>query len=390
MRNTTNVTRIDTVVGRLDRLPILAALATAALAAALTLRSLEGKTFLYGDLQHFFAFAEVVYTPEHFNYYASVSDQNYTYAHLPLFPMLLAPLQRVFDAQGWDRILAVKVIVHFFEVATAWLLILLARRQGLSRPLALGIGILWLFTPWVFEAGALNGHASAVAAFFLVAAVLRHRTPWQAGVLVGLGVVTRSEFVLPALVLSGYYARRGPRPLAAYAVGGTAIGALVVGPFLIRDAAAVHWAVVGHLQDRGDGLPVVRGVMRTFTGDMPDSLKGPQDWALLVALAAAPLFGWMSRDAQWGLLRASLLYGFALTLGHGRYYVLPFTAGLMVAARPGRVVWLIPFFVTEFLLPLTRDLLWVVRSVAAFVVALWPLFKRAVSPGWPADHQGSA
>ena len=184
------MTRVDAVVARLDRLPVLAVLGVAALAVALTLRSLEGKTFLYGDLQHFFAFADVLYTPDHFNYYASVSDQNYTYAHLPLFPMLLAPLQRAFDALGWDRILAVKVIVHVFEVATAWLLTLLARRQGLSRPLALGIGILWLFTPWVFEAGALNGHASAVAAFFLVAAVLRLKTPWQAGVLVGLSVVT--------------------------------------------------------------------------------------------------------------------------------------------------------------------------------------------------------
>jgi len=384
------MTRVDAVVARLDRLPVLALLGVAALAVALTLRSLEGKTFLYGDLQHFFAFADVLYTPDHFNYYASVSDQNYTYAHLPLFPMLLAPLQRAFDALGWDRILAVKVIVHVCEVATAWLLTLLARRQGLSRPLALGIGILWLFTPWVFEAGALNGHASAVAAFFLVAAVLRLKTPWQAGVLVGLSVVTRSEFVLPALVLCGYYARQGTRPFAAYAAGGTAIGALIVGPYLIRDAAAVHWAVIGHLQDRGDGLPVIRGVMRTLTGDMPDNLKGPQDWAFLVVFATAPMFGWLSRDPRWGVFRASLLYGFALTLGHGRYYVLPFTAGLIVAARPGRAVWLIPFYVTEFLLPLTRDLLWVVRSVAVLVLALWPLLKRAVSPGQSTDHPDSA
>ena len=130
--------------------------------------------------------------------------------------------------------------------------------------------------------------------------------------------------------------------------------------------------------------------MRTLTGDMPDNLKGPQDWAFLVVLAAAPMFGWLSRDPRWGVFRTSLLYGFALTLGHGRYYVLPFTAGLIVAARPGRAVWLIPFYVTEFLLPLTRDLLWVVRSVAVLVLALWPLLKRAVSPGLSTDHPDSA
>lgn len=370
------MTRINAVVARLDRLPFLTALGLAALVVALTLRALEGKTFLYGDLQHFFAFAEVLYTPDHFNYYAGVSDQTFTYAHLPLFPMLLAPLQRVFDAQGWDRILAVKVIVHVFEVATAWLLILLARRQELSRPLALGIGVLWMFAPPVFEAGALNGHASAVAAFFLVAAVLRLGVPWQAGALIGLSVVTRSEFVLPALALAGFYARCGRHAVVAYGGGALAIGVLIVGPFLIRDAAAVHWAVVGHLQDRGDGLPVFWGFARAFGIAMPDSLRGPQDWPMLAVLASAPLVGWLSRDPRWGMFRVSLAYAFALMLGHGRYYVLPLTTGLILAARPWVVAWLIPVYLVESVLPLSRPVLWVVRTVAVLTLVLWPSARR--------------
>lgn len=374
------VTRIDAVAARFDRLPVLASLGAAALAVALTLRSLEGKTFLYGDLQHFFAFAEVLYTPEHFNYYASVSDQSFTYAHLPLFPMLLAPLQRVFDGLGWDRILAVKVIVHIFEVAAAWLFIVLARRHGLSRPMSLGIGVLWLFTPWVFEAGALNGHASAVAAFFLVAAVVRLGIAWQAGALIGLSVVTRSEFVLPGLVLAGYYARYGLRPIAAFAAGAAAIGVLVVGPFLIRDAAAVHWAVVGHLQDRGDGLPVFWGFTRAFGLEMPDAFRGPQDWPMLAVVATAPLVGWLSRDPRWGMFRTALAYAFALMLGHGRYYVLPVTTGLILAARPRVVAWLVPIYLVEFVLPISRPVLWVIRTPVALVVALRPLVRLRNRP----------
>ncbi len=364
-------TRNSGIAGRLDRLPVLVVLGITVLAVALTLRSLEGKTFLYGDLQHFFAFAEVLYTSEHFDYYANNSDQSFTYAHLPLFPMLLAPLQRVFDMQGWDRILAVKVIVHIFEVAAAWLFIVLSRRQGLSRPLSLAIGILWLFTPWVFEAGALNGHASAVAAFFLVAAVLRIRVPWQAGALIGLSVVTRSEFVIPGLVLAGHFARQDREMLAHYVFGAAAIGALIVGPFLIRDAAAVHWAVVGHLQDRGDGLPVFWGFTRAFGVEMPAGLRGPQDWPMLAVLASAPLVGWLSRDFRWGMFRVSLAYGFALMLGHGRYYVLPLTTGLVLAARPRVVGWLIPICLVEFVLPLSRPTLWVVRTAATLVLAMW-------------------
>ena len=382
---------MSAVAARLDRPPILVALGLAALALALTLRAFEGKTFLYGDLQHFFAFAEVLYTPEHFNYYASVADESFTYAHLPLFPMLLAPLQRIFDAQGWDRILAVKVIVHAFEVATAGLLILLARRQGLSQLLALGIGITWLFTPWIFEAGALNGHASAVAAFFLVGAVLRLGVPWQAGALIGLSVVTRSEFVLPALVLGGFYARSGRGLFVSYAAGVLVICALVVGPFLLRDAAAVHWAVVGHLQNRGDGLPVFWGFTRAFGVEMPDWLRGPQDWPMLVVLASAPVVGWLSRDPRWGMFRVSLAYAFALMLGHGRYYVLPVTAGLIVAARPRVVAWLIPVYLVEFVLPLTRPVLWIVRTVAVLVLASWPLVNlRSARLRAPSDDRAPA
>ena len=382
---------MSAVAARLDRPPILVALGLAALALALTLRAFEGKTFLYGDLQHFFAFAEVLYTSEHFNYYASVADESFTYAHLPLFPMLLAPLQRIFDAQGWDRILAVKVIVHAIEVATAGLLILLARRQGLSQLLALGIGITWLFTPWIFEAGALNGHASAVAAFFLVGALLRLGVPWQAGALIGLSVVTRSEFVLPALVLGGFYARSGRGLFVSYAAGALGICALVVGPFLLRDAAAVHWAVVGHLQNRGDGLPVFWGFTRAFGVEMPDWLRGPQDWPMLVVLASAPVVGWLSRDPRWGMFRVSLAYAFALMLGHGRYYVLPVTAGLIVAARPRVVAWLIPVYLVEFVLPLTRPVLWIVRTVAVLVLASWPLVNlRSARLRAPSDDRAPA
>ncbi len=390
----------------LDRRAFLIPAGLLALGAALAPRALDGKTFLYGDVQHFFAFAETLFTARHFDYYASVADQAFTYAHLPLFPMLLAPVQRLFDALELDRILAVKVLVHTFEVGAAGLLIVLARRQGLRPLLALALGALWLYTPWVYEAGAGNGHAPAVAAFFLLAAVLRLGVPWQAGALMALSVLVRSEFVVPALAFAGWYARAarrpgaedgqtdgqtngaaarwrwdagaGLRPLGAYTGAAVAVGAAVLGPYLVRDAGAVHWAVVGHLQDRGDALPVLRGITRTFTGATPDVLRGPQDWAMLAALAAAPVVGLLHRDPRWAAFRAALLYALALTLGHGRYFVLPLTTGLIVAARPRAAAWLIPVYLVEFVLPLAPNPLWVVRAAGALAVFLWPLHRR-----WP-------
>ncbi|MBM4438400.1 MAG: hypothetical protein FJ029_14500, partial [Actinobacteria bacterium] len=316
------------------------AVGLALLGIALGLRAVEGKTFLYADLQHFFQFAEVAFTRDHAEYYASVADQRYTYAHLPLFPLMLAPVVRVYRALGWEPILAVKTLVHVFDVGTAILLIRLARRNGLPRAAALGVGALWLYAPWVYEAGALNGHVASVAAFFLVAGLLRAGVAWQAGILLALAFTTRSELLVAALAMGGVYARRGRGALGAYALGAGGVFAVVVGPYLVRDAAALHWGVVGHLAGRGDGLPVLRSFIQTATGAFPDALAGPQDWAMPVALGIAILVGLVERDPSGAVFRASLVYALALTLGHGRYFVFPLVAGLAFGARPWVIVGL--------------------------------------------------
>ena len=355
---------------------MLGVLAALMLGLAMWLRAAEGKTHLYSDLQHFYRFAEVLYTSRHFDYYASVADQSYTYAHLPLFPMLLAPLYRLYVALDWDPVLAVKTLVHVFDVATAGLLLLLARRNGLMGIMALGVGALWLFAPWVFEAGARNGHAASVAACFLVAALLRRHVPWQAGVLVALAVTTRTEFMVAGLALAGVYLRRGPRAAAGYALGALAVGGAIVGPYLVRDPAALHWGVIGHLQGRGDGLPVLRGFIEGFTGQFPDALGGPQDWAMPVAAVAALLIGLLVRDPLAATFKATLPYALALMLGHGRYFVLPLVAGLAYGAAPGRWPWLLPAYVFEFFLPVPRDPRWIIRTLGILAFFLWPLIRR--------------
>ncbi|HCU72984.1 MAG TPA: hypothetical protein DGO43_04140 [Chloroflexi bacterium] len=144
----------------------------------LVARVSEAKTFLYADLQHFYQFAEVAFTSAHIQYYASVADQTFTYAHLPLFPMLLAPFYRLGTLAGIEPIFVVKGLVHVFEIATVGLIVLYASRQAIPIVGATLVGLSWLATPWVFEGGALNAHVTAVAAFFLVAAVIRRDVPW--------------------------------------------------------------------------------------------------------------------------------------------------------------------------------------------------------------------
>ena len=139
----------------------------AVLAVALRMRVLEAQNHILYDLQHFYRFAETLFTSDHLNYYASVVTQPFTYAHLPLFPLLLAPVLRLYDAFGWEPVLAVKTLVYTFDLATALLLFVLARRNRLPAAGALLIAGLWLLSPWVLEAGAVNGHVTSVARSFL-------------------------------------------------------------------------------------------------------------------------------------------------------------------------------------------------------------------------------
>ncbi len=351
------------------------------LTIALDARLDQIATHVYYDLKHFFEFAEFAFSPSHFDYYAAVANREYTYAHLPLFPLLLAPFHRLALYAGWEPIVMVKGLVHAFEVATVVLIAIYGRRQGVPAVPATLLGLAWLAAPWQFEASALDGHVTSVAAFFLLAAVLRRDIPWQAGTLAALATTTRTEFLIAALAFAGWYVRLGLRPGLAYAAGGLGVASVIVGPYLLRDAAALHWGVVGHLQGRGDGLLVLHGILPSLSGGVPEALRGPQDWAMPTAVLLATGVGWASRDQGLGLLRASMLYVLALTLGHGRYFVLPLTAGIVAAATPTRWPWAVLVFLLEFTAPIPEGVRWIIRTTAMVALFAWnPL--RAHGSRW--------
>jgi hypothetical protein len=355
------------------------ALVLAAVGVALTLdaRRSEGLSANHADLKHFFEFAEAAFSTAPFDYYASVAGQAFTYAHLPLFPLLLAPFHRLAVTVGWEPILMVKGLIHTFEIATFALIVLYGRRQGVPVVPATLLGLAWLTARWLFTAAALHGHVTQVAAFFMVAAMLRRDVPWQAGALMALATATRTEFVIVALALAGWYARRGMRPGLAYLVGGAGIAAVIVGPYLLRDAGALHWGVIGHLQGRGNGLRVLREIVSAFDRELPASLLGPQDWAMPAAVALAAGIGWISRDRALGLFRATLVYVLALTIEHERYFVLPLTAGTLAAATSARWPVGLAVHAAEALAPIPGSGRWLMRAGGIAVFLAWPVGQLA-------------
>lgn len=351
------------------------ALVLALVGVALTLdaRRRQGLTANHQDLQHFFEFAKAAFSTAHFDYYASVADRAFTYAHLPLFPYLLAPFYRLAVAAGWEPILMVKVLVYIFEIATFALIVLYGRRQGVPVVPATLLGLAWLTAGWLFTATAINGHVPQVAAFFVVAAMLRRDVPWQAGALMALATTTRTEYVIVTLALAGWYARRSVRTGLAFVAGGAGVAAVIVGPYLLRDAEALHWGVIGHLQGRGNGLRVLRQVVSPFGGELPASLLGPQDWAMPAAVALAAGIGWVSRDRAMGLFRAALVYVLALTIEHERYFVLPLTAGTLAAATPARWPVGLGVHAAEALMPITGSARWLMRTAGMAIFFAWPV-----------------
>ncbi len=357
----------------------------AVLAVAIRIRALETDNHIFYDLQHFYHFAETLFTADHLNYYASVVNQPFTYAHLPLFPMLLAPVLRLYGSLGWEPVFAVKTLVYTFDAATALLLFMLARRNRLPAAGALFIAGFWLLCPWVIEASAVNGHVTSVGAFFLVAALLRRRVPWQAGALLALAVTARSEFLVAALALSGVFARRGAGEAVGYVGGFGAVAGLIAGPFLVVDAGALYWAVVGHLQGRGEGLPVLRALVETFTGAFPDAWSGTQGWVMPGVLLGAFVIGWFVSDPAAAIFKSTLAYALALTVVHSRYFVLPVAAGLAYAARPGLWGWPLLVYIFEYQIPIVNNTRWLIRAAAVALFFLWPWFRQL--PGFPGPRR---
>ena len=371
---------------------LLAALLIFVLAASLRFKRIDESLTL--DIKHFIEFAEMLFTGRNFDYYSIVNGHEFTYAHLPLFPYLLAPVLAVFRAVGLEDLHAVKVIAYTADFGAATCLYFLVRRHGLARHAALAVMTMWLFSPRVIEASVGQAHVVSLAVLFMFLALLREKSGWQAGLFWALAIATRTEFIFLAGVAAFFYARHRRDQLPALLLGGAAVFGLIVLPFIIRDFDALRWAVYGHLSERGDGLPLFRAFFQLLGQPFPDFLAGPNDWFLRLAVPAAVLLTLFDRDYHRALLKVSAVFVLSLMVVHSRYLVMPFALAAVFATRPGLIWYFFAWYAIDapnFLDKEIQHLFWLLIAVALyfaepvrrFVEQRLPSPADLTSPGIP-------
>ena len=99
---------------------ILVAMAMIGLSAvALSIRLPQLDRSLTEDLDHFYSFTDMMFSGGHFDYYATVAQREFTYAHLPLLPYLLAPLMWAFRQAGQPDLYSVKALIYAADLGPA-------------------------------------------------------------------------------------------------------------------------------------------------------------------------------------------------------------------------------------------------------------------------------
>ena len=299
-----------------------------------------------------------------FGYYHNYRPQTHLYAHLPVFPMLMAPFYCLFENVAklptpWSA----KLVSALAEMAAAVLIYSQARGRW-KGGWGLIVAAAWLLSPLVAQAG---DHAVCVAAAFTVAALASLGRAWLCGILMGLGAASRNEAAFLALPLIVHFvARRELRESVAFLGAFSTTLAAIGMPFLLTDPEAMDYAMrqQPHRQAFGQ-LSILLAFLQPY---MPAGLASVlQQNPSLLAAAATLLSSLLAiRDGRVArvVLVVALVYILALPVVHERYMVPIYGCALFYAARHGN-----PFVIAAVLAAI-RPGSWAPAVQAAFASAL--------------------
>lgn len=211
-------------------------------------------------------------------------------------------------------------------VGTTAALLLVLRRRGDPRRAAL-----WAWCPAVSFAAVNDAHVDTLGVLLMVLALGTSVLP-RRGALIGAAIAVK---LMPAVVLPGALAGKGPRDAARVLLPAALVIVLAYLPYVLTSGLGVLGYLPGYLQEEGYESGSVRrfALLRLF---LPDSVAAPLA-VVLIALTALYVLRRGDPDRPWS--GALLVTGTALLLTSPSYY---WYALLVVAlvALDGRWEWL--------------------------------------------------
>ena len=334
------VRRISRAVKRLGSVPhvgigglptYLPLLAILAIGAKLRLDSLN--LYAYGDMDVMLSITYNILRWPPVTYYQNYVTQTWVYNHLPLFPIMLAPLYWLSEhvlhmSTAW----AAKLLIGLADMAIAVLLYRQAR--GRWRPVwGLVLAAMWMLAPWVIAG---DDHPIAMATLFAMLALATVERGWLSGFLLALGVATRLEaafFVLPLML--HFWFHRGFRQSTVFLIAfGTTLG-LIAMPFFLYGPSAMGYALMGQLQrDASTEMSLLTSFVALRLGEGIGTVL--QHNPTVVALGLNLVISLLAlRDHRVGRIEVmvSLMYILTLPILFDRYMLFSYGLTLLYAAQ---------------------------------------------------------
>ena len=306
------------------------------LAAILMVGIVQRWVILYeyhpGDMNDLLSVAHSILSWTPWGYYHYYRPQTYIFAHLPLLPMLVAPLYWFFDGVAkLPTFMAVKLISAVADVATAILIYSQARGRW-KGSWGLILAGAWMLSPLVASS---DDRPVCVAAAFTIAAFSSLRRPWLCGIMIALGVATRTEVAFLALPLIIHFTtKRELREKVVFLGAFLTTLAVVALPFVLTDPEAIDFAMrrQGNRQASGEMSTLLLLLQTHLTGGFASVLQqNPSLFPAAVTLTASLLAFRDSRVVRVALV-VSLAYIMTIPVLHPHYTVFSYAAGIFYAA----------------------------------------------------------
>lgn len=288
-----------------------------------------------GDMSDTLSVAYSILSWPPFGYYHSYRPQPSVYAHLPLYPALIAPFYWVFEnILKLPTMWVAKLISAVADLAVA---VLIYRQAGGSWKWLWGavLSAAYLLSPLVISS---DDHAVATSAAFTIAACATLERPWLCGLMIALASATRNEAAFLVLPLAIHFLfkrelREGVVFLGVYLTVLVGFGL----PFVLTDPEAIDYAM--RRQSLRQAAPEVSSLLAILQPHLSQGLytllqKNPLLLTLAGTLSAA-LLALRDRRVMRVALVVGTIYIMALPVLHPRYLLFIYGGGLFYAARYG-------------------------------------------------------